>query len=296
VIQKKKFTVSSRMDISGLSEHQSYTPGLWALQLPFYLEAYGTFYANERYFTERTGLRNHLLIYTMRGRGMIRTDGESVEVGEGDLTVIDCMKYQYYKTVSHDGWDFMWLHFYGTSADLYCKLLNEDAIAVIQAGSDSDIPVWIRGLFDAADRRQPGADLTISESLVRILSQAIRLRHSTITAPRYGHHFKDITQALDIIHHDFQQKLSIDALSEHTHMSKYHFLRVFKSCTGQTPYEYLMSYRVGEAKKLLHDSDLPVAEIACRCGFSDASNFIRCFRRACGTTPKIFRKDRAFRT
>lgn len=292
--QEKKYTVSSRLDISGRSAYQSYTPALWAQQLPFHLEQYGTFYANEGYFTERSGLRNHLLIHTMRGRGLVRTAGGSVEVGEGDLTVIDCMDYQFYKTISKDGWDFMWLHYYGSSAELYYRLLNEDSIAVIRTGGDPAIPSLIQSLFDAADARDPETDLAISEILVRILTQAIRLRHRTITAPRYGHHSKDIARALDIIHRDYPQKLCIDELSDHTHMSKYHFLRVFRSCTGQTPYEYLMSHRVDEAKKLLYGSDLPVAEIAARCGFSDTSNFIRCFRRACGTTPGIFRKDRAF--
>ncbi|MHB8962971.1 MAG: helix-turn-helix domain-containing protein [Saccharofermentanales bacterium] len=293
---KEIYSLSSRLDISRRSVHNSHTAGLWALQLPFYLEGYGIFYANEGYFTERTGLRNYLLLYTVRGRGLVRTSRAVVEADKDSLVVINCMEYQYYRTISSDGWDFKWFHFYGTSADLYCKLLNGDSLALIRTGTDPSVREWIDALLDTAAHPAVDADLMISEVIMRILTRAIRLKQSEITAPRYGHHADDIGRAIDIIHSDFQQKLTIERLSGYTHMSKYHFLRVFKSCTGQTPYEYLLSHRIGESKKLLRSGDLPVSEVSYRCGFPDTSNFIRCFKRACGTTPNLFRKDRTFLT
>lgn len=294
MISKTKYSLSSRLDISGRSVHHSHTAGLWALQLPFYLEGYGFFYANEGYFTERTGLRNYLLLYTVRGHGIVRTSNAEVETDEDSLVVIDCMDYQYYRTISRDGWDFRWFHFYGASADLYCKLLNGDSLTLIKAGSEPAVLSLIEKLFEAADGHNTNIDLLISETIMRILTQAIQLKQSKIITPKYGHHFNDISLALDAIHRGFSQRLTLEDLSGYTHMSKYHFLRVFKSCIGQTPYGYLLSCRIGESKKLLQNGDLPVSEVSYLCGFPDTSNFIRCFKRACGTTPSLFRKDRAF--
>ncbi|MHB1453495.1 MAG: helix-turn-helix transcriptional regulator [Saccharofermentanales bacterium] len=294
MISKTKYSLSSRLDLSGGSVHRSHTAGLWALQLPFYLEGYGFFFANEGYFTERTGLRNYLLLYTTRGRGIVRTGTAEVEADEDSLVVIDCMAYQYYRTISQDGWDFRWFHFYGASADLYCKMLNGDSLTLIKAGGEPLVLALIEGLFEAAEGKDANVDLMISEMIMRILTQAIQLRQSKIITPKYEHHFNDISLAVDAIHRDFSQKLSLEDLSGYTHMSKYHFLRVFKSCTGQTPYEYLLSCRISESKKLLQNSNLPVSEVSFLCGFPDASNFIRCFKRACGTTPSLFRKDRTF--
>jgi AraC-like DNA-binding protein len=290
------YSLSSRLDISGRSVHHGYTAGLWAQQLPFYLEGHGIFYANEGYFTERTGLGNYLLIYTIRGKGLVRTSRAEVEADKDSLVVINCMEYQYYRTISQEGWDFKWFHFNGASAELYCKLLNDDSLPLIRLGSDPAMEEWIDGLFDTAAHRLADTDLMISEAIMRILTRAIRLKQSEITAPRYGHHAEDISRAVDIIHSGYPQKLTIDYLAGCTHMSKYHFLRVFRSCTGQTPYEYLLSYRISESKKLLRNGDLPVSEVSYLCGFPDTSNFIRCFRRACGTTPNLFRKDRTFLT
>lgn len=294
MISKSKYSVSSRLDISGRSVHHSHTAGLWALQLPFYLEGYGYFYANEGYFTERTGLRNYLFLYTLRGRGIVRTSSAEVETDEDSLVVINCMDYQYYRTISGDGWDFRWFHFYGASADLYSKMLNGDSLTLIRTGGETAVPALIEKLFEAADGNDINIDLMISETIMRILTLAIQLKQSKIITPRYGHHFTDISLALDAIHNGFSQKLTLEDLSGYTHMSKYHFLRVFKSCTGQTPYEYLLSFRIGESKKLLQNNDLTVSEVSFLCGFPDTSNFIRCFKRASGTTPNLFRKDRAF--
>jgi AraC family transcriptional activator of pobA len=47
-----------------------------------------------------------------------------------------------------------------------------------------------------------------------------------------------------------------------------------------------------EARRLLLHTDLPVTEIADRLGFSDASYFVRFFKRLAGTTPRAFRAQR----
>ena len=69
-----------------------------------------------------------------------------------------------------------------------------------------------------------------------------------------------------------------------------HFIRGFKLYTGYTPHEYLLSYRLRQAKQLLSTSSLTIEEIAERCGFNSASHFARAFRSAENTSPTKFRK------
>lgn len=65
-----------------------------------------------------------------------------------------------------------------------------------------------------------------------------------------------------------------------------------KGITGQTPNEFILSYRLNRAKKrLLEDGAVTVAEIAYDCGFSTPSYFIRCFRSRYGATPNVWRKQ-----
>ncbi len=288
------YSVSSLMDVAPESRSLAHTPGVWARQLPFYLIGCGHFFANEGYYTERTGLPNYLLLYTAGGTGFVRTKDAEAVLSEGSLAVINCVHYQYYRTLGPEVWNFKWFHFDGASADLYCKIFNGDSLAVAYAGADSPVSGWLDRLYDEGESAAADADIGIVETITRILTEAIRLRQSSISAERYARCSGDISQAIDAIREGFSGKLSIGDLSERAHMSKYHFLRVFKECTGQTPYEFLLLHRIGEARRLLQKSDMPVSEIAGLCGFSDTSNFIRCFRRTCGTTPGAFRKDRIF--
>ena len=67
--------------------------------------------------------------------------------------------------------------------------------------------------------------------------------------------------------------------------------RGFKRDTGMTPYQYVLSARVHLAKKLLHTSTRPIAEIALACGFSHQEHLTRMFGREVGTTPAAYRRN-----
>lgn len=55
--------------------------------------------------------------------------------------------------------------------------------------------------------------------------------------------------------------------------------------------EHIRNLRIEKAKRLLEDSELPLAEIASRCGFSDYNYFITVFKRVVGVPPKKYAKE-----
>jgi AraC-like DNA-binding protein len=61
--------------------------------------------------------------------------------------------------------------------------------------------------------------------------------------------------------------------------------------TGRTAKQLLDDRVALEAKRLLAESDLPVAEIGVRLGFGEATNFGRFFARTVGCSPGRFRED-----
>ena len=76
-------------------------------------------------------------------------------------------------------------------------------------------------------------------------------------------------------------------LSELSYMRRH--LRAFAREKGVTPYNYLESLRIGEAKKLL-EQGVPPAEAALRTGFSDQSHFTNYFSRFIGLSPGAYRE------
>jgi AraC-like DNA-binding protein len=67
--------------------------------------------------------------------------------------------------------------------------------------------------------------------------------------------------------------------------------RASLAATGRTAKQLLDDRVALEAKRLLAESDLPVAEIGVRLGFREPTNFGRFFTRTVGATPGQFRAD-----
>ncbi|MEM8509555.1 MAG: helix-turn-helix domain-containing protein [Bacteroidota bacterium] len=68
--------------------------------------------------------------------------------------------------------------------------------------------------------------------------------------------------------------------------------KLSKVFTEKTAKEYINNYIILEAKRNLVASTIPVKEIAYACGFKEATNFIKFFKRITGDTPMKFRKMR----
>ena len=65
--------------------------------------------------------------------------------------------------------------------------------------------------------------------------------------------------------------------------------RMLKDRKGMTLRQYIIAYRLKQAKRLLELTDKSAAEIAEECGFTDASYFAKTFKAAFGMTPKEYR-------
>ncbi len=65
--------------------------------------------------------------------------------------------------------------------------------------------------------------------------------------------------------------------------------RRFRQATGRSPMQYLRELRLKEARTLLQHSDLSIAEIGGRCGFSASSRFSEAFREGTGLSPSEYR-------
>ena len=67
--------------------------------------------------------------------------------------------------------------------------------------------------------------------------------------------------------------------------------RMLKERKGMTLRQYIIAYRLKNARRLLELSDKSAAEIAEECGFTDASYFAKTFKAAFGMTPKEYRSS-----
>jgi AraC-like DNA-binding protein len=85
------------------------------------------------------------------------------------------------------------------------------------------------------------------------------------------------------------RELPLSKMAQLVNLSTPRLYYLFKAETGTSPARYLKSLRMGEAAMLLSNTFLSVKEIMARVGFSDASHFVRDFKRTFGATPTDYR-------
>jgi AraC family transcriptional regulator len=85
------------------------------------------------------------------------------------------------------------------------------------------------------------------------------------------------------------EAIGLDQMAQIARLSRYHFLRTFKSVTGITPHQWLLRARLRDAAQRLAATRASVTDIALDSGFDDLSNFIRTFRAEFGLSPSKFR-------
>ncbi len=89
-----------------------------------------------------------------------------------------------------------------------------------------------------------------------------------------------------------EQRISLKELSAVLKLSPTYFCRVFKRTFHETPQRYILRRRIDKAEMLMLTTDLPLSEIAVRCGLGDQAHFCRTFRRKHAQTPATWRRER----
>ncbi|OAB47598.1 AraC family transcriptional regulator [Paenibacillus antarcticus] len=101
---------------------------------------------------------------------------------------------------------------------------------------------------------------------------------------------QQISRVVHYINHHFDQRLTLEDISNRFYLSTSHLSRSFKESTGFTFIEYVNNVRVKRACYLLKESKLSVTEIAERVGFESSTHFGRRFKSIVGHAPLKFRQ------
>jgi len=102
--------------------------------------------------------------------------------------------------------------------------------------------------------------------------------------PRWLHVAREYLEA------NFLRQVSLAEIASAAGVHRVHLSREFRRYFSTTVGEFLRRKRIEHACHLVSASDIPLAEIAMTCGFSDQSHFSATFRRQIGLTPARFRQ------
>jgi AraC family transcriptional regulator len=133
-----------------------------------------------------------------------------------------------------------------------------------------------------------------ADCLAKVLAIQLVRRYSYLNdlqMNRGGMAPRKLRKAIEFINEnlDNEETITLTTIAAVVQMSYSHFSRAFKQSMGVTPSGYMTELRIERAKKLLSETNLPIADIALRTGFASQSHFTTTFRRLAWTTPKSFR-------
>lgn len=119
----------------------------------------------------------------------------------------------------------------------------------------------------------------------KFIDPVIKIRMEYLESHSYSM-LEEIEKLIADKHGNLSLTECADALGVH----QTYIWKILKMERGKSFSDYVEEYKLNEAKHLLLDSDLTVAEIAERLNYTNAQNFIRFFSKSTGVTPGKFRK------
>jgi AraC-like DNA-binding protein len=144
--------------------------------------------------------------------------------------------------------------------------------------------------------RQPGGFLVVQHLAHMMLVQALRLHLAEGLRGSVGWLFaladKQMGAAINAMHDDPAYRWTLQALAERAGMSRSTFALKFKETVGESPMEYLTSWRMLVAGDRLENSADPISVIARSLGYESESAFSTAFKRVMGCSPRQYSRRR----
>ncbi len=100
-----------------------------------------------------------------------------------------------------------------------------------------------------------------------------------------------IKAPVDYIRKHYAQQFSVETLAEIAHLSVSALERRFKKHLSKTPKQFINEIRLENARRLLVETNIPIAEVGDQTGFTDHSYFSKQFRLFFGELPSSFREN-----
>lgn len=153
---------------------------------------------------------------------------------------------------------------------------------IYDANSDVDY------IFDCFEKQSPGFELMVISRLYALAGSIVDSHPETPVMP--NEKLEKIKAAISMIEDNYSKKITLDDLASVCRMSPNYFSRFFKEITRQTPFEYIITYRIEAACEMLSGGAENITEVCFSCGFNDLSYFIHIFKKYKGMSPKTYAK------
>ena len=242
------------------------------------------------------------LLQTMSPGITVRVHDEEMHLEAGEILFVNTKQLQsIWGTERGQGCRLLLFHprILGEAAQLDplpSRLLADEGLRCLRFAADSPAGLRLRDLLDRARVVcDPGRGcyrleaMDLAAQVMLELCGAYREGREPIPAAERKNS-ASIRTMLAAVTTDYAKKISLETLAKLGGVSRSKCCKLFAQYVGRSPMDYLCCYRLQTAWELLLTTDLPIQDLAKRCGFPEQSYFTRLFKARYGITPGQCRK------
>lgn len=205
-----------------------------------------------------------LMHYVLSGKGTFWARGKAYTVLPGQVFLILPGEVTTYEADRDDPWHYRWVGFNGT---LSRRFSRQPAVF--------DLPRQLyMDIFPEEDSTAP--EYTIAGGLLRLYGFLFPAETGV------GDHVRKVQ---DLIRAAYMQPLRVQTIARELNLDRRYLTRLFKAQTGSSIQGFLVRTRLEAADRALAQG-FSVQETARLCGYEDASNFSRIYKKHRGTSPR----------
>ena len=237
--------------------------------------------------------RYHELFFLLSGQRRYFVGHSIYDVTPGNLVIIPPT--QLHRTTSSNtkSYERYLVNFYESDHPFFIETLGRDTFdRLTQSGCLEFPPHAARHMQQTLESLE--RELTTPSVYVRSIASHL-LQDLLLTALCHGKQKvpcrSESADKVQEVARYISQHYALEAAARMAYMEKTYFSKRFKMLTGFGFWEYLTQTRLRAAEQLLRSTQLPVGQIAERCGFCNGNHFGDIFRRWRGISPSEYRRS-----
>lgn len=252
------------------------------------------------------------VMLVINGNGVIKTSNDtSIEVCEGDILVFDSMQpHQLFYIDGETPFETLSVEFdirgfvteeykVFDTEDLdrfFIKLHNADCVISKETKSAKKLKDLILSMEEEFELENKGSNHVIRAQMLlmyAVLLQYFDEVYDTKNAKK-SNQSAAVEKTMIYINQNLNENLTLESLAKLANMNKTYFSTMFKKVTGQSVWEYILNMRIELAISYLvmNKEKYNISEIAQLCGFNNATNFNKTFKKVTGKTPSEYKKTK----
>ena len=244
------------------------------------------------------------IVIILKGKGHFLINGTDILITEGNVLLLN--PGTYHKSIplpSHTLTEcylaFTDVEFINTPKNFFPLFHGQKILGKLPEKAKKEIFQLCSAMNQESQSRNTGRYFMLKAYLIQVLCLLLRFDQQEELSDEHhmkGYEFKSpnktyvVQQIMKYMESHYREKISLDQIAENMYLSPFYISKLFKSETGDTPINYLISLRMEKAKELLdRNPSLSIQQTAAQVGYEDAYHFSKLFKKYFGLSPMYYK-------